>query len=55
MRSHLPKWCMLLYYPQRVNSDMGPTVLLNGELAHGRRVLFDQVLDISFCIIEEQL
>lgn len=22
---------MLLYYPQRVNGDMGPTVLLNGE------------------------
>lgn len=46
---------MLLYYPQRVNSDMGPTVLLNGELAHRRRVSFDQGLDIPVCTIEEQL
>ena len=30
MRSHLPRWCMLLYYPQRTTNEMGPTALLNG-------------------------
>ena len=30
MRSHLPRWAMLLYYPQRTSMDMGPTAILPG-------------------------
>jgi hypothetical protein len=30
MRSHLPRWAMLLYYPQRTTQDMGPTSVLPG-------------------------
>ena len=31
MRSHAPRWAMLLYYPQPVSSTLGPTNVLNGS------------------------
>ena len=30
MRSHVPRWCMCLYYPHEVTLESGPTGIVRG-------------------------